>query len=217
MTRRSRNAMTGESRFVMLGGIALLVFAAVVIGVAIAGGGDGDGIEADPFEIGFAEAVGSPLPPFDRTLTGVGSVAPDIRTHTTLSDEQVFFEMADGTVRLVEFFVHSCPHCQREVTAQSEWLAANEVPDGVEILTISTGVNSGAPNYPPSVWFKREEWPLPVYVDSQFGAIATGYGMTSFPYYVLVDGDGIVVERSSGEMTAEEFSALIGRAAALSG
>ena len=208
---QSRARRRSERRFLLWGGLGLLVFAAVVIGLAIS---SGDDVEADEFETGFAEAIGPALPRYDGSAVGVGAPAPDIRTHTTEVDTEVYFEMDDGTVRVVEFFAHWCQFCRRELPRQSSWLLDNGGPEGVEILAISTSVDSGAPNHPPAAWFNREEWPLPVYVDSENGAVATGYGLATFPYYVLVDGDGIVVERGSGELSENEFAALIDRAAA---
>jgi thiol-disulfide isomerase/thioredoxin len=202
--------MNRQSRYVLWGGFALLLLVAVIVGFAVAGTSDEDVAEA--VETATAESFGTPLPVFDGTDSGVGAVAPDIEAWTNTGEERVFFDMDDGTVRLVEFFAHWCPHCQNEVPRQTAWLAENRLPDGVEIVTISTGVDSGAPNYPPSAWLRREEWPLPVYVDSADGAIARGYGLGGFPYYVLVDGSGTVIERGAGELTEAQFAALIARA-----
>jgi len=205
--------MNRQSRYVLWGGFGLLLLVAVVVGFAVAGMSDdeaADGVAA--VETAPAEALGTALPLFDGTAAGVGAVAPDIEARTNTGHEPVLFDMDDGTVRLVEFFAHWCPHCQNEVPRQTDWLAENQLPDGVEIVTISTAVDAGAPNYPPSSWFRREGWPLPVYVDSPDGAIARGYGLGGFPYYVLVDGSGTVVERGAGELTEEQFAALIARA-----
>ena len=201
--------MNREPRFLLWGGVGLLIIAALVIGFAIAGSDD----ETAGFETAFAETLGPPLSLHDGTALGTGETAPDISAQTNVSDARVRFDMDDGTVRVVEFFAHWCPHCQNEVPRQVEWLATNQLPAGVEIITVSTAVDSGAPNYPPAAWLRREKWPLPVYSDSADGAVARGYGLAGFPYYVLVDGSGTVVERGSGELTEAEFAALISRAA----
>ncbi|MEZ5168955.1 MAG: TlpA disulfide reductase family protein [Acidimicrobiales bacterium] len=196
----------------MFGLLGLLVLA-IGLGFVLAerGGNGGTGRETAPVEIS-----GAALPAYaGDPVDAAGLAAPDITAQTTVSSVPTQLTMDDGTVRLVEFFVHSCPHCQREVPRQADWLSTHELPAGVEVVTISTGVSAGAPNYPPSAWFDREDWPLPVYVDSPESAIATAYGMTTFPYYVLVDGSGAVVERGSGEMTQLAFAELLDRAASL--
>jgi thiol-disulfide isomerase/thioredoxin len=201
--------MNRELRLVLWGGLGLLAVAAVVIGFAIAGDEEGSA----EFETAFAETLGDPLPSHDGSGSAIGETAPGFSVQTNLSDERLHFDVGDGTVRLVEFFAHWCPHCQAELPRQVDWLANNQLPSGVEIVTVSTAVDPGAPNYPPSSWFAREGWPLPVYVDSADGALARGYGLSGFPFYVLVDGSGKVVERGSGELTEEQFTALIARAA----
>ena len=115
----------------------------------------------------------------------------------------------DGTIRLIGFFAHWCPHCQREVPRVAQWLNENGLPNGVEVVAISTSVREGTPNYPPSEWFEAENWPTQVLVDSPEKTIAEAYGLTGFPFWVLVDGEGVVVHRSSGELTEEQFSYLV--------
>ena len=52
----------------------------------------------------------------------------------------------------------------------------------------------------PSAWLRKEKWPTEVLLDSEDYAAANAYGLSAFPFYVLVDGDGKVVERFSGEV-----------------
>ena len=68
----------------------------------------------------------------------------------------------------------------------------NELPADVDVFAISTSVDEGAPNYPPSEWLRNEGWPAPVLRDSAQGDLASGYGLASFPYLVAVDSDGKV-------------------------
>ena len=52
-------------------------------------------------------------------------------------------------------------------------------------------------------------------VDNADSDLATAYGITGFPYWVLVDATGTVVHRSSGELTEEQFGYLVDLAVSL--
>ena len=64
--------------------------------------------------------------------------------------------------------------------------------DGIDVTAVATGTNADAANYPPSAWLKREDWPFPVMADSADGTAANAYGLSAYPYFVLVDADGKV-------------------------
>lgn len=185
---------------------ALIVVAGVVVGIMAASQSD-DADTTDVPQVAFAETIGASLPPFSLPDTAIGTPAPTASAQT-FDGERVSIG-ADGTARLFGFFAHWCPHCQAEVPEISEWLAANTLPDGIEIVAVSTAVETSAANYPPSEWFERENWPTTVLVDSEDGALATGFGLTGFPYWVAVDGDGNVVERVGGQIDTQQFEALI--------
>lgn len=159
----------------------------------------------------FAEALGTPLPPLTSPDPAIGSVAPIISAQTSEGDRIQIGD--DGTARLYGFFAHWCPHCQDEMPAVAEWLSTNDLPDGVEIVAISTGVDRGAPNYPPSDWFEREEWPATVLLDSEDQALSQAFGLTAFPYWVAVDANGTVVQRVSGSIPTTALTALVGQLA----
>ena len=50
-------------------------------------------------------------------------------------------------------------------------------------------------------------------MDDAQGTAAEAYGLSGFPFFAAVDGDGKVVERQSGEISMEQFDALIAAAA----
>jgi hypothetical protein len=79
--------------------------------------------------------------------------------------------------------------------------------DGVAVTAVATGTSAQAPNYPPSAWLEREDWPFPVMADSQNNTAAQAFGITSYPYFVLVNADGTVAGRGSGELSADEIKA----------
>ena len=164
-----------------------------------------------PLEKGKVTILGDPIPVDPE----IGYLAPSFKAQLNDGSELVTVDPADGTVRLIGFFAHWCPHCQREVPRVSKWLEENGVPTEIEILAVSTAVREGTPNYPPSEWFTKERWPTDVFVDNQDNDLAAAYGLSGFPYWVLVDATGTVVHRSSGELTEEQFGYLVDLAISL--
>lgn len=120
-----------------------------------------------------------------------------------------------GEPRIVLFLAHWCSHCQREVPRVTQYLDENEVD--VEFLSVATGSNATAPNYPPSVWLEREEWPVPTMYDDAVGTAGNAYGLSGFPFWVILDSDGVVQSRFSGEATTEQLQAVVDFASALGG
>ena len=141
----------------------------------------------------------------------VGQRAPSI-TGTSIDGEQMTIEPGDGTPKAIVFLAHWCPHCQVEVPTVVDWMEAGNLPEGVEIVGVATGIDRNRPNYPPHAWFERENWKVPTVVDGDSSALRA-YGITTFPGWALVDGEGNVVQRWTGETTPEQLSQRIGQLA----
>jgi cytochrome c biogenesis protein CcmG, thiol:disulfide interchange protein DsbE len=118
----------------------------------------------------------------------------------------------DGRAKLILFVAHWCPHCQKEVPLLAKHLKSKSLPSGVDLYTVSTGVDSARPNYPPSSWLDKEGWTTPTLADSEDGKAADTYGLSAFPYFIAVDGSGKVVARTTGEISTDDFDALAMRA-----
>lgn len=197
--------------------IVALVVVAIVAALIFSGGGDDDGaasasgIPSSPDSQVAAVAVdGDVLPPHNPALpvdAAVGMQAPSI-TASYFDGQEVTIDFADGQPRVVLFVTHWCPHCQAEVPLLTEWFDESGLPTNVELVTISTSVDNGSPNYPPSSWLRREDWPLPVLRDSAQDELAGAFGLTGFPYSVGVRGDGTIVARGSGEKTVRDWALL---------
>lgn len=185
--------------------VGLVGFA--LVATLILSAGDDDAVTTDEPQTAAVEVTGAPLPPFTQPDTALGLTAPTF-TAQTFDGGRVQLD-ADGTARLYGFFAHWCGFCQRELPRVADWLDTHDLPVGVEVVAISTGVDSGADNYPPSVWFEREVWPALAVLDDADSSIANGFGLMTFPYWVVVDGDGAVVARTSGELTTAQFEALL--------
>lgn len=185
--------------------IAVLVLAAAAITGIITASSGGDETAA---QTAAAEAIGTPLPPLTSPDPAVGMTAPTISAQT-LTGERLQLVPDGDTARLFGFFAHWCPACQAEVPQVVAWLEEHTIPEGVEVVAISTGVDASRGNYPPSEWFVRENFQATVLVDSEQSSLAGSFGLTAFPYWVAVDADGAVVARISGGITEADFLALL--------
>jgi len=153
---------------------------------------------------------GDPLPPFAGPTgdEAVGVVVPTVQG-TDFSGKTVSIT-ADGRPKAIMFFAHWCPHCQAEVPLIQTWVSAGGVPQGVDLVSVATGIDPARPNYPPDAWLQREGWTVPVLVDPA-NTIAEAYGLTAYPFWVFVGPDGKVVGRAAGEMTIPNLESMIGR------
>ncbi len=145
---------------------------------------------------GADPAIGAPMP----TLTGAGL------------DGQRLTLPAEGRPAIVVFLAHWCPHCQAEVPVIQDWVDSGGLPEDVDLYGVSTGVDPRRPNYPPARWLDEEGWTSPVLVDGNQAA-AQAVGLTAYPFFVVVDADGAVVARGSGDLTADQLSELAALAA----
>jgi hypothetical protein len=150
---------------------------------------------------------GAPLPdlPESGTDPAIGQAIPRL-VGTGTRGETVEIGPADGAQAIV-VVAHWCPHCQAEIPQLSDWLANHDVPDGVRVVTLSTGIDPARPNYPPSAWLGREGWPAPVLIDDASSSGLASLGLHLFPGFVFVRADGTVASRVVGEIGTDEFAA----------
>ena len=191
---------------------AVVVVAAVIAVVTTHGSGSSrsaTGVE----QTRPVQVVGDSLPTLASAKTdpAVGALVPEL--HGASFDGTPVAVARDGTARLVLFVAHWCPHCRREVPMLASYLRAHSLPAGVQLVTIATATNSNQPNFPPSAWLADESWPAPVLADSADSAAAKAFGLPGYPYFVAIDRAGHVVDRTSGEISTDEFAALAQEAA----
>ncbi len=193
----------------------LIAGVVVVVGLAAAlaliggggGGGSSTGIETAPVTVGgaaLAATDGSGL--IDpKTDPAVGKSVPSLSGSTPSGTPISFAATAKPTVYL--FVAHWCPHCQAEVPRVVTWIAEGRfASSGAVWRTVSTAVDNTRDNYPPSAWLAKVRWDQPVMVDSVKSEAATALGLRSFPYFVFVDGNGVVRQRATGELTLDELT-----------
>ena len=191
----------------VLGGVALLAVLAIIV-VSVSGSEDG----AD--QTGSVEVVGTALPPYAGNGSDVALGAPIPEAFGTSFDDTEVEITADGTPKAIVFLAHWCSHCQAEVAEITNYLdEGGTFPDGVEIVSVSTSVDSVRGNYPASTWLDDQGWPYPVMRDDNNGTVSIAYGMSGTPFWVFVDADGNVAERVSGAQGIGAITAAMERIA----
>ena len=196
-------------RPILIGLGAVIALAAVIAVVAGSGGTATTIAQTRPVSV-----KGATLPALPDTGKdpAVGLAAPEA-TGESFTSAPVSITK-DGTPRVLVFVAHWCPQCQKEVPLLSQHFAQAGLPGGVTVVAISTGVSPERPNYPPSEWLAREQWPASILVDDGNGTVADAYGLQGFPYFVAVNGAGKVVARASGEISMTQFDQLVAAARA---
>ncbi len=89
------------------------------------------------------------------------------------------------------------------------WLDDGGLPAGVGLVSVSTAEDPGRDNYPADEWLEREGWSVPVVVDDDDGTVANSFGLSAFPFWVLVDGDGTVVAQVAGAVDLDALGAVL--------
>lgn len=187
----------------LIAGVALAAGLIAVIVVSMGSSGE------DPVELGTPAITGDSLPEFDTVAndTAVGMTIPEV-TGADFDGTPVTITR-DGRAKVLIFFAHWCGVCQQEVPLITDWLPGASLPDGVDLISISTGVNPNQANYPPSAWFEREGWEIPVILDDARYSVADAFGLSAYPYFVFVDADGKVFVRRTGGLPVAVIEALI--------
>lgn len=189
--------------------VALGLVAAIAIPIALSGGGTS--FEDEDIANAQVEVTGTALPlyiPDSGTGDqGLGLTIPQVSgadfdgNSVTISD--------DGRPKMIVFLAHWCPHCQTEVPIVQNWLASDPIPDGVDFYSVATSIDPLRGNYPPDAWLEGEGWTPPVIVDDAVSSASAAYGLSAFPYWVFVAGDGTVVGRRTGGLTTGELDQIV--------
>jgi cytochrome c biogenesis protein CcmG/thiol:disulfide interchange protein DsbE len=196
--------------------VAVVAIIGVIVAVVVGGGGD-DGDETsgavEPYRP--VSVSGQPLPEFGEEVRSgavddpaIGQPVPVVSGTDYHGDPIAIDPAADGPTMIV-LLAHWCPHCNAEVPRLNEWRDSGEIPEGIDIVGVSTGVRSDAPNFPPDQWLVDKDWQWPVLADDEAGTAMASYGGTSYPTIVLVDGDGDVFRRLSGEVPIDDLAPLV--------
>jgi thiol-disulfide isomerase/thioredoxin len=187
-----------------------LAVIAVVVGAAVVGGAVLMVRGADAsLGVPAAEASGESLPPYPADGAGdpaEGMAAPTVTGYDPDGGDVLLG--AAGRPQAIGFMAHWCPHCQDEVPEIVEWVDGGNLPDGVDLVAVSSQHQPARPNWPPDAWLEREGWQGAILVDHDDTA-AEAYEARGTPFWVFVDASGTVVARHPGRLTLDQLDAYI--------
>lgn len=204
-------------------GVAVVIAIAAGIAVFASGGDDTSGptTTADIADGGVAPAEyqkvtvsGDPLDPLgsDATDPARGKVAPSISGYTHSGFPVAVNPATDGAPTMLVFLAHWCPHCNAEMPRLIKWYESGKVPEDLRVVGITTSSREDQANWPPSEWMRSFDWPFEVFADSQTNDAGVAYGVDGYPFMVILDKDGKVVARNSGEMEESEIPNFVNKA-----
>ena len=143
----------------------------------------------------------------------VGTAAPVV-TGEDFDGNPITLGGEQSNATMLVFLAHWCPHCNNEVPRILEVNSNGGIPADLDVIGISTGANEGAPNWPPSEWVVDMGWLWPTMADDVEQTAMNAFGGTSYPTMMILDADGNVVARTSGEMSVDDLTAWISDAMA---
>ncbi len=171
--------------------------------------------------VGPVEVTGDPLPGYPDVSgpdPAIGLQAPTV-VGLDADGEPVRIDAATTGPTMVVFLAHWCNHCNEEVPVLNELGAQGRFPDDLRVVGVATASEPTAPNYPPGEWLAEKGWPYDwmldgIDVEAQSWTAASAYGVSGFPSIVVIDGDGVVVDRWSGAVGADAITAAVDAALA---
>ena len=206
------NSSSGRGKFIVGAIIAIVIGGAAIVAISSSGSDSAstsDGIS----EFSSITVTGESLPSFDSVSTAidtaVGLPAPVV-TGKGFTGTEITTDGA-GTPTMLVFLAHWCQFCQREVPLLVQWEKDGKTPTGIDVIAVATGTDPANPNFPPSEWLAREEFPAlwPVIADSADKKAADAFGLSGYPYFVLIDAQGKVFKRLSGEIPMDQLTEII--------
>ena len=168
-------------------------------------------------DYGSIEVVGADLPAASTAAgavdTAVGQTIPTIEGETF--DGSPVTISSDGKPQVILVIAHWCPHCQAEVPRLQDWLDQNGMPSDVQLTAVATANTDQRENFPAGPWLREAGWSIPTMIDNQGTAdgggndAARAVGVSAYPFFVVVDAQGKVVFRTSGEVTMPQWEQLL--------
>jgi cytochrome c biogenesis protein CcmG/thiol:disulfide interchange protein DsbE len=204
-------------------GVVVVVMVAAIVAIALSSSSDKEGagggaspsggtvVPSGDLNFGTVDVTGTPLPLRPKTATetdtALGETIPTVTGQQF--DGSAISITPGGKPKVIMFVAHWCPHCQAEVPRIQEWLDNGGMPSDVDLYTVATGTDKSRPNYPPGKWLRGQGWSVPTMVDDEESTAGSAFGLSAYPFFVVVDSAGNVVTRTSGELSEDQWNALL--------
>ena len=167
--------------------------------------------------VGPVEVIGESLPMLetdDVTADPVVGTAAPVLVGVGFDGTTVRIDAAENGPTMAVFVAHWCSHCNAEIPRLNELRDAGRIPDGLNVVAVATASAPDRPNYPPGPWLSDMDWTYPAMPDGidmerQTWIAADAFGVSGFPFITLIDGNGDVAARWSGEREPDEVAAMI--------
>ena len=217
--RAASNAGKGKSTAWIWIAIVGVVIAVGIVAIVAGRGTSSSGGSASPsggtvvpsgkLDYGQVAVSGTALTPKPDSGADpmVGTVVPSV-TGQQFDGKQLTIS-ADGKPQIIMVVAHWCSHCQAEVPRVQKWLDKDGMPADVELVTVATSNDPAKGNFPAADWLRREKWSVPTIVDDKQGQAGAALGVSGFPYFIVTDAQGKVIYRTSGEITEDQWNALL--------
>ena len=204
--RRTQPGQRSNGPLLIVVGVIAIIAVAAVVAISLA---SAEPAVAEP----ATEPVvvsGTALPPWNPDIEdqAIGMELPGL-TGTDMNGEPLTIGPDDGVAKGIVILAHQCPHCQAELPRLVAWLADNPVPEGVEVLGLSTLINPAGTNFPSIAWLEREGWTAPTLIDDAANTAMGTYGSMFTPGFIFVTADGTVTSRVTGEIDPADFGAML--------
>ena len=218
--KKNEEAKSSRKTFLIIGA-AVLLAAAIAIGFS---GGSDDAtpqsrttVEGEVASGEFQPVIvdgdvlsplgdGSGNPAMDAAM---GKTAPTLNGYTFAGNPVSITPGANSQPLMLVFLAHWCPHCNREVPRLIDWQEQGLVPEGLRVIGVTTASRNDQANWPPSDWIEEMKWPFEVFADSEAGDAANAYGVDGFPFIAIVNAEGKIVGRHSGELELADLDAFV--------
>ncbi len=215
--------MNSKNRtLVIIVGVIVVVLGLAGIAVLAGGGDDSSSNVIDPGETVVepsgdveqnrpVEVTGDNVPTLDNTVSpdpAIGMTFPTIDGQSFDGTPMSIGGASDGPTMVV-YLAHWCPHCNAEIPELVELNNRDGIPADMRVVGVSTAVENTAPNYPPSKWLQDKDWPWEAMADDANSSAFALSGGSGFPYLVILDADGNVLARDSGEKSADDLEVWI--------
>lgn len=225
--KKSEGAKSSRKTFMIIGAVVLL---AAAIAIGFSGGSDEPTTqprttvegEVAPGEFQPVTVEGDVLSPLGdgngnpASDAVMGKTAPTLNGYTFAGNPVSITPGASAQPIMLVFLAHWCPHCNREVPRLIDWKELGLVPEGLRVIGVTTASRNDQANWPPSDWIEEMKWPFEVFVDSEAGEAANAYGVDGFPFIAIVNAEGKIVGRHSGELELADLDAFVKDSLAIS-